>query len=399
MSEFLFVAVGLIPQEAVTGGDMMFREMASRLLAQGHRVTILTSLDGKNFCQSAGLNAEYVLIERASRKRRPSFIHTVFIELKRMASAVIYFLRAELRDGTVVFATSDLIWEVLPVLAGKGKNITKTFSFHMIAPNPFRGYRGAFATRVGLPRIRESLYYLQQRLAIAAMKLARCRVLAHLNTVPYLIRRGIDERRIVGAILAGVDTARVAQARRGLNVYDACWIGRYHPQKGCEDLIDVWEIVCRAVPSARLVIMGRVEDELRPMVARRKLDRNVQFLGVVEEEAKFTRMSESKLFIYPSYYEGFPVTLCEALACGLPVVAYDLPLYREYFRDGVVTVPVGDKEALAHAVVALLHAEPRRVELGAEARRAGTRFDWDRVVDALLAAAQVNRPIAHGEMT
>jgi glycosyltransferase involved in cell wall biosynthesis len=396
MKAFLFVAIGLVPQEAVTGGDKIFREVASRLLTQGHGVTIMTSLDGKLFCQATGLNAEFVLVEQVSHKHRPGFVRTIFIELKRMAKAIIYFLRSEVPKGTVVFATSDLIWEVLPVAAARGKAIIKVFSFHMVAPHPFRGYRAAFGHGVRVPRVRESLYYAQQLLAIAAMRLARGQVLAQPTAVQYLIRRGIEKRKIVGAILSGADTAQAARTGRNRILYDACWIGRYHPQKGCDDLIDVWEMVCRTMPGARLLVMGRVEDELRPMVERKKIERNVQFLGLVEQDdVKFARMNESKLLLYPSYYEGFPVTVCEALACGLPVIAYDLPIYREYFRHGVVTVAMGNREALANEVTALLGDEPRRGSLADQARRTGAEFDWDRVVNAFLTAAKTGSLTAY----
>src|SRR5207253_722293 len=83
--------------------------------------------------------------------------------------------------------------------------------------------------------------------------------------------------------------------------------------------------------------------------------------------------------------ESFGMVLTRAFACALPVVASDIPGYRDVVTaDTGVLVPPGDAQALADAVVELLEDEPRRRSLGAAARSlAEERYSWDRIAQRL----------------
>lgn len=64
---------------------------------------------------------------------------------------------------------------------------------------------------------------------------------------------------------------------------------------------------------------------------------------------------ESKVFIHPSHEEGFGVAPLEAQACGLPVVAWNLPVYQEVFPKGMIKVEMGDIKRFADKVLDLLN--------------------------------------------
>ena len=65
------------------------------------------------------------------------------------------------------------------------------------------------------------------------------------------------------------------------------------------------------------------------------------------------------------------------MAAGLVPVVYDLPPYREFFQGGVVTVPIGDRRALANAVIELLSDEEKRIELKQKAVLCASQYSWD----------------------
>jgi len=164
----------------------------------------------------------------------------------------------------------------------------------------------------------------------------------------------------------------------------ALYVGRLDEGKGTSDLIQVWEEVLRRIPEARLEIVG--EGSLRGRVeekaSRPDLLNRVRFRGFIPETDLRDLRRTSRLFLTLSRTEGFGIALAEALADGLPVVAWDIPPLQEIWgKCGAVSLcPTGDIEAVRRAVVDILEAPPERWErLSYEASRYVQRFSWDEV--------------------
>ena len=77
-------------------------------------------------------------------------------------------------------------------------------------------------------------------------------------------------------------------------------------------------------------------DDVVKRVKDKGLFENIKFMGFLNGIDKFTVMKSSKICIFPSTYESFGMVVAEAMACGLPVVAYDLPVYREIYPVGMI---------------------------------------------------------------
>jgi len=82
--------------------------------------------------------------------------------------------------------------------------------------------------------------------------------------------------------------------------------------------------------SERLVMMG--DGYLMPIL-REKATRNVVLTGAVSEQQKFRVLARSLALIHPSVHEGFSISICESLYARTPVLAYDLPIYHEFFGN------------------------------------------------------------------
>jgi glycosyltransferase involved in cell wall biosynthesis len=107
--------------------------------------------------------------------------------------------------------------------------------------------------------------------------------------------------------------------------------------------------------------------------------------GYLAEEDLVRLVAGAAALAFPSWYEGFGLPALEALACGTPVVASDLPALREVLADQAELVPPGDADALADALLRVLGdpgGEPARA--ARRARAAG--FTWDACAQATLAA-------------
>ena len=170
------------------------------------------------------------------------------------------------------------------------------------------------------------------------------------------------------------------------------FVGRHEPRKGLEVLLRAWpEVAART--GARLRIVGADPLSVRWLLRRKGLSGEaIDLLGSVAEDDLTRELAEASALAAPSLgRESFGMVLTRAFACATPVVASDIEGYSEVVEPGTgVLVPPGDARALATALVDLLHDEPRRVALGAAARRvAEERYAWDKIVDRLLEIYEV----------
>jgi phosphatidylinositol alpha-mannosyltransferase len=164
------------------------------------------------------------------------------------------------------------------------------------------------------------------------------------------------------------------------------FVGRQEPRKGLHVLLRAWSEVHRQT-GARLRLIGADPLRVRLLVSRQRLSlEGVDVLGPVDHERRTSELLAAKALVAPSLGgESFGMVLTEAFACATPAVASDIPGYREVMtRDTGLSVPPGDPQALAQALIALLEDEPRRRSLGAAARElARERYAWPDVAARL----------------
>jgi glycosyltransferase involved in cell wall biosynthesis len=190
--------------------------------------------------------------------------------------------------------------------------------------------------------------------------------------------RGVDTR----VVYNGVDLARIdAQAPADEFDGDApliVTVGALIDQKNQSVLVRAMRSVVERFPAARLVIVG--DGPLRTELERTAVDagvaENVTFAGYLPTREEVYRvMKTATVFAMSSDYEGFCVAAVEAMACGVPVVASDLAVFREVLGASGTFADRGSPEAFAGAIIGLLEGPNDRRRLGERARRrAETQF-------------------------
>ena len=121
----------------------------------------------------------------------------------------------------------------------------------------------------------------------------------------------------------GVDIARFDKVKMSKSGNPTLiFVGRLHPQKNLDTLINALKIVKESVPNIRLMIVGegKLKSELERQVRDLKLKENIRFLGPKTGSELINLYKSSHAFILPSIYEGQPLTLLEAWAAKLPVI-------------------------------------------------------------------------------
>jgi len=165
------------------------------------------------------------------------------------------------------------------------------------------------------------------------------------------------------------------------------FLGRHEPRKGLQVLLRAWPEIRRQT-GARLRVLGADPLQVRLLLTRLRLsDDGVDALGFVSERERTEELLKAKAFVAPSLHgESFGMVLTEAFACAMPVVASDIPGYRDVMTPETgVLIPANEPHVLAQATVNLLADEPRRQQLGAGARRRARAYSWDDIGRRLLA--------------
>ncbi len=168
-------------------------------------------------------------------------------------------------------------------------------------------------------------------------------------------------------------------------------MGRLVPLKGFNLLLEAFSRCGRDGWS--LVILGEGEErpQLEQLVQTLGLEQRVLLPGRVDEPSHVLRQAE--IFVLSSRYEGFPMALVEAMACGLPAISFDCPTGpADIVRDGVdgLLVEHENVSALTSAMVRLMDDEQERLRLAASAPEVMERFciekvmgRWDRLLDSV----------------
>jgi phosphatidylinositol alpha-mannosyltransferase len=163
--------------------------------------------------------------------------------------------------------------------------------------------------------------------------------------------------------------------------------GRQEPRKGLKVLLRAWPQI-RERTGARLRVAGADPLAVRLLLTRLRVpDEGVDVLGFLSQEDLTAELASAKALVAPSLGgESFGMVLTRAFACATPVVASDIPGYRDVMTpETSVAVPPDDATALVDAVEALLADEGRREELGAAARQhAIDRYSWPDIARRLV---------------
>jgi len=156
------------------------------------------------------------------------------------------------------------------------------------------------------------------------------------------------------------------------------FVGRHEPRKGLPVLLRAWPRLRGS--GLRLRLAGADPLAVRLLLSRLRLsDEGIDVLGFLDDRTLTEELAKAKLLVAPSLgNESFGMVITRALACATPVVASDIPGYREVVTPETgMLVPPGRPAELAEAIAALVADEPARAERGRAARQlAAERYAW-----------------------
>jgi glycosyltransferase involved in cell wall biosynthesis len=183
----------------------------------------------------------------------------------------------------------------------------------------------------------------------------------------------------------GVDFEKIKSIEPAEEKMDGAFFSRLVPEKGVLEIPSIVREIVSLSPRAKFAVIGKfdridVKQEFMRIIKSYKLDNNITYKGFLPEKDLYSLLKSSKVLIYPSRFDAFPLVILETLASGTPAVAYDISAVRlNYPLDAVRTVRVGDNQSMAAAAVQIIQDHKLRAALSQEALSFASYYSWDNV--------------------
>jgi len=167
------------------------------------------------------------------------------------------------------------------------------------------------------------------------------------------------------------------------------YVGRLEKKKNIPALIEALSILRDSHPEIKekMVLIGDASfgyDEVKYVIEEFNLNYDVLMPGWVDEEDLPYLFNGASAFIFPSKHEGFGIPILQAMACGVPVAASDIPVFKEVAGDAILYFDHQDKKAIAEAMAEIINNVELHKELTEKGLERVKNFSWKRCAEETL---------------
>lgn len=366
-----------------SGSDRIFIELAKKL-KEKLIVRVCVWEEGFEMCQRQNLNG--VIFEKwflGRYKNLPFVLNYLF----RIFTGTYYALKFKISSNEVknytFYSASDFWQDFIPFLVFKLRFPNALFigSYYLAAPNPFIGYRKEYEKAIQIPKIKDFLFYLQHLIPKFFLPIISDYILVTSDPdKSYFIKKGFSEKKIF-SIMGGVNFENYLTLPKNTNKkYDAVFYGRFHPQKGVLELIDIWNILMKSKPDAKLVMIG--DGPLYNLVLERikkySLEDKITLMGHMDDSLeKLKIFSQSKVVVHPAVYDSGGMASAEVMYLGIPGVSFDLDALKTYYPKGMIKTKCFDLDEFAININKLLSDKNLYNKTAKDAKNCVIEnFDW-----------------------
>ncbi len=376
---FALAALG----KGFSGGDRIFIEFA-RHWSKKVIVKIYVWEEGLLMCQRENLkgpNLDFKLVKVGIFSK----LGFVFTYAYRIFLGLKLGLTLRIQDKDYIYSASEFWMDSLPafLLKIRYQKIKWIAAWFQTAPNPLMGF--SEGKRKRLYRLNALLYWFMQQpvkpliskyadfiLVNNTLEKKQFSQISKENKV--LVVKGAVNTEIISKY---INTHRPSKDKKYLAVFQ----GRFHPQKGVVELIDIWKLVTQRVPSAILAMIGDgpLMTNVKKRIEELDLKNNIKLFGYLHDgDRKYSIFQNSKIVVHPAFYDSGGMAAAEAMAFGLPCVGFDLKSYLSYYPEGMLKVPVGEITSFSEIIIRLSDDKNQYRRLSKKARNMVLAdFSWD----------------------
>lgn len=283
----------------------------------------------------------------------------------------------------IIYATGDFICNIIPSFFLKIKYPKTKFivCVHHINENPFKRKSNYFIASL-------VSYIFQQTSFFLIKKKADLIFVINNQVKDYFLKRNFKTKIVV--VGNGLETQDIKNKINSLTKIKASnqisYFGRLSPTKGTMDFPIILSNILKKIPNTHLDLVGIALPEIKkPLIEKfhkYHCDDHYTIHGFIKDQTDvFKIILQSKVIIFPSYEEGWAISLFESIMTKRPVITYRLPVFIEIFKNKLITVPIGNTELMSQKAVNLIkdYFKPSTKKYIKDCYQIAQKYDWENV--------------------
>ena len=378
--KFLFIANNNIGF-GLSGGDTIFIQLLINWQSS-NTISLLACQEAIDILPPSVNKVKILSTDSINPRSDNSLINLLFHYIRRLHRVFVFIFKNKslLSGHDYVYSVSDFLPDLLPALYLKltQPQLRWIAGYYLFAPHPFSSqtpYRG-------IRRLKGFVYWFIQ--VFTRFLVDKFADYIFITSTPDASR--FSKSKNIITIRGGVDLYDINNYIKNhppkpvsRRPYDACFLGRFHPQKGCLILIKIWRSLVVKHPQARLALIGQGEEEgtMRQMIQKYNLQNNIDIYSFLVGSPKYKIFADSKIVVHPAIYDSGGMASAEALAFGLPGVSFDLQSLKTYYPSGFLKTKCFSISKFADNIHLLLSDQKVYNQLSHEAKRlVENNWDW-----------------------
>ena len=316
-----------------------------------------------------------------------SFFENIINHQDKFSTLILFFTRtiqsiyhqSKIKTD-IIYATGDFFCNIIPCFFIKIIRPKTKFTviIHHINENPFKRKNSSFFVNF--------ISYLSQHFSFLLIKLKSDYIFVVNNQVKqYFINRNFSQPIIISG--NGLDIKLIKSQIKSIdNILPSnhiCYFGRLSPTKGSFDLPLILSYVLKKYPDIHLDMVGIALPEIKKSLIKKFDQFNCQghytIHNFIDNKIDIYKiLLKSKVIIFPSYEEGWGISLFESIMTKRPVVTYNLPIFQELFENKLITAPIGDTKNFSKKIIKLINNKSNQKYIE-DCYKIAQKYDWENV--------------------
>lgn len=362
---------GHLSKRAVAGGDRLMQGMAPYLKKRYELEIIIPRSSKHHWKETKGIRFHLLRSNFFENSNNPLLVFLTYV--LRIVQTTSYFMRK--KGSFIAYSSTNLFVDVIPIFIVRffRKDLRWIARVHHLTQHPL--------DRPGNILV-NSLSFLIDRLTLLCIRHTDAVIVLNPVLQKKLQKNGFAKKSLY-VLGGGINLSIIKKyiPKKSAPSFDGVYVGRIHRTKGVLDLPFIWKEVVNRIPHARLAIIGELSEksttsQLKKLIDRVGLPNNIMLTGFIPAKDLFSILKKAKVFLFTDHEAGFGLAVAEAMACGIPVIGFDIGVLGTIYKMGFKKVPLGNHKRFSKEIINLLLNAKLRQQLADEAKTEAAKFDW-----------------------